>query len=332
MKDDILLELYDYCGKKYNKKEMTDYLNKLGEKIPYHLEGITQDNFIRNFMDWFVLERVMPETGKRLTESYVEEHPELDAETKKKILNTNKIIVSKFVVIAKDGLNLNLKDMENGSYYNVVQVSNNPQIQANTMILGRIFPWGQIYRFAGVMALGYTPMILDPDSMMHAYEKKEIERSENILLSPSTKLTAVLNKYPFQWVDDMCEALSLESEGRKNEKAKCITDKLMGNINAIINKLPEKSKEALALILKNGGFVKYSLLQKYDNEMTWWWNSHPPKSTIGLLRLHGLIVVGKMPQGAKTFKTVLIPKDIKEEIEKQDCFKMKKPAGQQKEL
>jgi len=40
MKDDILLGLYDYCGKKYNKTEMTDYLNKLGEKIPYHFEGI----------------------------------------------------------------------------------------------------------------------------------------------------------------------------------------------------------------------------------------------------------------------------------------------------
>src|SRR3989338_8426781 len=98
MKEDILLKLYDYCGKKYSKKEMTDYLNKLGGKIPYHLEGIDQDNFIRNFTDWFVLERVMPETGKRMTESYVEEHPELDAETKQKILRTKDIIFSEFVV------------------------------------------------------------------------------------------------------------------------------------------------------------------------------------------------------------------------------------------
>ncbi len=238
MKDDILLELYDYCGTKYNKKEMTAFLNQWGEKIPYHIKGIDQDNFIRNFMDWFVLERIMPETGKRLTESYVEEHPELDEETKQKILKTKNVIASEFVVIAKGGLNVKLKDRKTGNYYNVVQISNNPQIQANTMILGRIFPWGQIHRFAGVMALAYTPMILDPDIMMHHYEKKEKERAESFILSSSTKLTAVLNKYPFQWVDGICNALSLGIGGRKNDKVKDIAEKLVTNLSEIVNRLP----------------------------------------------------------------------------------------------
>ena len=314
MKDDILLGLYDYCGKKYNKTEMTDYLNKLGEKIPYHFEGIDRDNFIRNFMDWFVLERVMPETGKRLTESYVEEHPEIDEETKENILNTKNIVFSEFIVINKEGLHIKLKDRKNGNYYNVVQISNNPQIQANTMILGRIFPWGNIYRFAGAMAIAHTPMILDPDIMMHHYEKKEIERAESIILSPSTKLTAVLNKYPFQWVDGICSILSLGTGGRKNDKARDIAEKLMAGLPVIINKLPDKSKEALNFILQNGGSVKYSLLKEYDDEISWWWNNHPPKSTLGLLRLYGLIVVGKMPQSTKLYKTALIPRELQEKI------------------
>ena len=201
MKEDILLELYDYCSKKYSKKEMAELLYKFEEEFPYHIEGIDKQNFIRNYMDWFVLEKIMPETGKRITESYVEEHPELDEEKKQKILNTKNLIVSKFVVISKGSLNLKIKNMKDGSYYNVVQVSNNPQIQPNTMIIGRIFPYGNIYSFAGTMILQHTPMIIDPDIMMHAYEKKEIERMENIPFSPSAKLTAVLNKYPFQWID-----------------------------------------------------------------------------------------------------------------------------------
>ena len=265
-------------------------------------------------MDWFVLEKIIPQTGKRLTESYVEEHPELDEETKQKILNTKNIIISEFIVIAKDGLNLKLKDRKNGSYYSVVQISNNPQIQANTMILGRIFPWGQIYRFAGVMALAHTPMILDPEIMMHHYEKKEIERTESIILSPSTKLTAVLNKYPFQWVDGMCSILSLGTGGRKNDKARDIAEKIVTDLSVIIDKLPDRSKEALKFILNNGGFVKYGLLKDYDNEISWWWNNHPPKSTIGLLRLYGLVVVGKMPQGTKLYKTALIPKELQEKL------------------
>ncbi len=316
MKEDILPELYDYCSKKYSRTEMTTFVNSSGDEFPYHMEGMDMNAFLRNFMDWFVLEKVHPLTGKRLTESYVEEHPELDEETKLKILGTKNIIFSKFVVIAKDGLNVKLKDMENANYYNVVQVSNNPQIQANTIILGRIFSWGHISRFAGVMALAHTPMILDPDIMIHAYEKKEIERAENIILSASTKLTAVLNKYPFQWVDGMCDALSLETGGKKNEKVKDIAEKLALSLPAIMSGLPEKSKEALTFILKNSGSVKYSMLKDYDDEITWWWNDHPPKSTIGLLRLHGLIVVGKMPQGSKLYKVALIPKDIQVELQK----------------
>jgi hypothetical protein len=221
------------------------------------------------------------------------------------------------VVIAKDGLNVKLKDMKSGNYYDVVQVSNNPQIQANTIIDGRIFPYGDIYLFAGAMMIMHTPMIVDPDIMMHAYEKKEIEKAESILLSPSTKLTAVLNKYPFHWVDGMCEALSLETSGRKNEKAKDIVEKLIDELPKVIGMLPEKSKKALTFILENGGFVKYNLLKDYDGEITWWWNNDPPKSAIGLLRYYGLIVVGKMPQCARLYKVALIPKDIRVDLQNQ---------------
>ena len=314
MKDDILPELYNYCHQKYNKTEMTQFINQLENEFPYHIEGMDTNSFIRSFMDWFVLEKIIPKTGKRLTESYVEEHPGLDEEKKQKILNTKHIIASEFVVIAKEGLNLKLKDRKTGSSYSVVQVSNNHQIQANTLILGRIFPWGQIYRFAGVMALAHTPMILDPDIIRHHYEKKEIERAESIILSPSTKLTAVLNKYPFQWVDGICGILSLGTGGRKNDKARDIAEKIVADLPAIVNQLPDKSKEALCFMLQNGGYVKYNMLKDYDDEISWWWNNHPPKSTLGLLRLYGVIVIGKMPQGTKLYKTALIPKELQEKL------------------
>ncbi|MEW5896664.1 MAG: hypothetical protein AB1668_03160 [Nanoarchaeota archaeon] len=314
MKDDILLELYDYCGKRYSQKEMEEFMRKFEKEFPYPIEDIDPQNFIRNYMDWLVLEKVLPATGKRITESYVEEHQELNEEIKQKILNTKNVIVSKFVVISKEGLNLKLKSMLNGNYYNVVQISNNPQIQANTIILGRIFPWGQIYRFAGAMLLMHTPMIVDPDIMMHMYEKKEKERAESLILSPSTKLTAILNKYPFQWVDGICNALSLGTSGRKNDKARDIFDKVTNDMPKIIHELPEKSKEVLKLLLQSGGSVKYNLLKDYDDEITWWWNSNPPKSTIGRLRVHGLIVVGRMPQSSKFYKVAMIPKDLQEKI------------------
>lgn len=320
MKDDILLELYDYCKGKYGKK-MQEFLEQFAEEFPYYIKGIDEQNYLRSFTDWLILEKMMPETGKLITESYVEEHPEFDEERKHNILNTKKVIASKFVVIGKNNLNVKIKDMKDGRYYNIILITNNPEIQPNTVILGRIFPWGDIYRFAGAMLLAQSPMIMDPDIMMHAYEKKEIERAENIILSPSTKLTAILNKYPFQWVDAICEAFSLDTAGRKNEKVKYIANELKEKISNIIQNLPEKSKKALKFILQNGGFVKYGLLKEYSNEIPFWWNNESPESDIGILRLYGLIAVGKMPQGTKLFKTALIPKDIRKEIERNGLLK-----------
>ncbi|MFH1711123.1 MAG: hypothetical protein ABH840_02315 [Nanoarchaeota archaeon] len=283
MKGDILLELYDYCKEKYGKK-MHEFLEQFADEFPYYIEGIDKDNHLRSFIDWLVLEKVIPETGKLITESYVEEHTEFDEERKQNIFNTKNVIASEFVVIGKKGMNLKIKDRKDGKYYNVVQVSNNPQIQANTMILGRVFPWGNIYRFAGAMMLAQSPMIMDQDIMMHAYEKKEIERAENIILTPSTKLTAILNKYPFQWVDAICDALSLDTTGRKNEKVKDIANELKDNIPNLIQNLPEKSREVLKLIVQNGGYVRYGLLKEYSDEIPLWWNNHPPESDIGILR------------------------------------------------
>lgn len=295
---------------------MAHLLHRLEDEFPYYIEGVDNHKFIRSFMDWLILEKIMPETGKRITESYVDSHPELDEETKQNIINTRNVVASRFVVVAKNGLNVKLKNMKDGIYYNVMQVSNNPQIQANTIILGRIFPYGSIYRFAGAMILQHTPLIVDPDIMMHAYEKKEIERAENIFLTPHAKLAAALNKYPFQWVDGICQALSLGAGGRKNEKVKDIANKIIANIASIINELPEKSKKALTLVMNSSGIVKYSMLKEYDDEIPFWWSNRLPSSTIGLLRLYGLIVIGKMPQGTKMCKIAMIPKDVKEELEK----------------
>lgn len=312
--NDILLELYNYCSQKYSQKEMARLLHSSEDEFPYHIEGIDQHTFIRNFMDWLVLEKIIPGTGKRMTESYVDDHPELDADTKQKILNTKNVIASKFVVIAKDGLHVKLKDMKSSSYYNVVQVSNNPQIQPNTIIIGRLFPYGETYRFAGAMVLQHTPMIIDPDIMMHAYNKKEIERAESIILSSSTKLTAVLNKYPFQWVDGICNSLSINNKITKNIKAKMIAHKLENELSSIINSLSEKSKKAFKLVMNSGGFVKINELKNYDSEIDFWWNERPPTSTIGVLRLKGLIVVGKLSINNKMHKIALIPKDVQETL------------------
>ena len=49
----------------------------------------------------------------------------------------------------------------------------------------------------------------------------------------------------------MCEALSLDATGRKNEKVKDIAAELKNNITSVVQNLPEKSKEAFRQLLLN---------------------------------------------------------------------------------
>ncbi|MBI2647376.1 hypothetical protein HYW99_02775 [Candidatus Woesearchaeota archaeon] len=114
----------------------------------------------------------------------------------------------------------------------------------------------------------------------------------------------------------MCNALSISTKGRKEEKVKYIAEHLNINLSSILAELPDKSKDALKLILKNGGYIRYGELKEFDDELPYWWNNEQPASSIGILRLYGLLTVGKMPYSGRMFKVALIPKDIKEELEK----------------
>jgi len=83
-------------------------------------------------------------------------------------------------------------------------------------------------------------------------------------------------------------------------------------LSQIVSELPEKSKEALLLCLKQGGVVKYGQLKDYDDEMDFFWKDEMPSSTIGALRQKGLFIVGKMNFGDRQFKVAFIPIEIRD--------------------
>ena len=241
---------------------------------------------------------------------------------KQNLLGMKNVISSEFIVLSKNNLELALKDRKTGKIYPTRLYSNVSGIGRNTLITGRIHPFGTFYRFAGAFMSYNSPMILDADVLMNAFEDKSIERVESMILAPYAKLTAILNKYPFQWIDGICDELGIDIKEIKDAKVRLIADKLQGNIQEIIAKLPQKSKEALNLILNNGGFLQYGKLKAYDDDISFCWNECPPTSTIGILRLKGILAVGKMPIAGRMYKVALIPKDIRELIQNQMMVKL----------
>lgn len=301
--------LFEYTMEKYENK-LDEFYDKFFDEFPYDYKGISDELHFKNFIDWLMIEKKLPETGKTIVEEFVCQHPELNEEMKQKLLNMKNVISSEFVVLSKNKLELTLKDRKTGNLYPARLYSNVSGIGRNTLIIGRIHPFGTFYRFAGAFISHNSPMILDTDVLMNAFEDRSIEQAESIVLAPYAKLTAILNKYPFQWVDGICDELGIDVKEKKDVKVKLIANMLQSNIKEIIAAIPQKSKEALNLILNNGGFLQYGKLKAYDDEISFWWNENPPKSTIGILRLKGILAVGKMPIAGRMYKVAVIPKDI----------------------
>ena len=307
--------LAEYAGNKYGNK-FAGFHDSFYSEFPYKIEGLDRDTYIKNFMDWFIFEKRLPETGKTIVEEYINEHPEIEDSTKQLLLGTMNFISSEFIVISKNGLNLLIKDRKSDKRYNAIFQANNPNIGRNTVLIGRIHPFGDTYLFAGAIGLYNSPMILDPEIMMDAYEHGMVNDAEKLMLTTYSKLTAILNKYPHQWVDGICSQLSIDTKGKKNIKAQAIAEKLKKDMPLILASLPQKPKEALRILLDNGGYANYGKLKEFDDEVSFWWVDKPPRSTIGILRVNGLLAVGKMPINSRMYKVALIPEDIRDEVKK----------------
>ena len=314
--EDFKKGLFEYFMKKYENK-LSEWHAKFSKEFPYNYEGMDNDAYAINFMDWLMFEKTLPEIKINIVDEYISDHPELSFDDKAALLGTRTIINSEFVVISKKGKELILKDRKTSHTYPAVISANIPGLGRNTLIIGRIHPFYNTYRLLGIFVLHNSPMILDHDVMMNAFMDGRIKDAENILVSSNTKLTAVLNKYPSNWVDGICLSLGLSKNGKKNEKAKIIQEHIMSNINDIISALPQKSKDVLHILLENNSFARYSILKEYDDKISYFWESEEPTSDIGILRVKGLLVIGKSVENGRKYTVALIPKELRESIQKQ---------------
>jgi len=307
--ENINQAIFEYANKKYGKQSkqlFQGYIDEFPEK-DWELPDETWRN---NFLAWLFFEKVLPQTGMTIAEEFAENTPDLSPEMKEKVLQMKNIFRSKFLVISKNGLVLKIKDMERGDVYNVKLLNESP-VFPNSVITGRIHPFGDHYRFAGVFRMSISPLILDPEVLFCAYENGELKRIESIPLRQSSSLQSILNKYPYHWIDWMCKHYGLK-ERLKKEKIRAIENKIVNDLPQIISKLSEKSKKALTFCIKQGGVVKYGQLKDYDDDMDFFWKGEKSVSTIGMLRQKGLVVVGKMVFGNRQFKVAFIPVEIRE--------------------
>ncbi|MBE0523777.1 MAG: hypothetical protein IBX40_05515 [Methanosarcinales archaeon] len=310
--------IYEYANEKYGNQAYEQFRRYVDE-FPEKDWELPDETWVNNFLAWLFFEKVLPQTGLTIAEEFAENTPELSSEMKENVLNMKNIIRSKFLVISKKGSFLKIRDGKKGNVYNVKIITENP-IFPNSEINGRIHQFSDHYRFAGVFQMSTSPLILDPRVLLGAFENDKLKKIESIPLRRVSSLKSILNKYPAHWIDWMCMHYGLKG-GLKKDKVLRIEDKIVNDLLQIVLKLQDKSKEALALCIEQGGVVKYAKLKNYDDDMDFFWKEENPVSTIGMLRQKGLMVVGKMVFGDRQFKVAFIPVEIREGLKSVLCSK-----------
>jgi len=307
--DNVNQAIFDYADEKYGERS-EELFQRYIDEFPEKDWDLPEELWSNNFLAWLFFEKVLPETGMTIAEEFAQNSHDLSPEMKENVLQMKNMIRSKFIVISKKDLFLNMKDMKTKKVYKV-KLPAPSSVSANNMITGRIHPFGDHYCFSSVFTISTSPLILDPDILMSAYENDGLKKIESILLRKGSSLQSIMNKYPAHWIDWMSKHYGLK-ERLKKDKIQMIENKIVNDLPQIVSKLPEKSKGALAFCIKEGGFVKYGQLKGYDDDMDFFWKEGKTLSTIGILRQKGLMVVGKMALGDRQFRVAFIPVEIRE--------------------
>lgn len=148
-------------------------------------------------------------------------------------------------------------------------------------------------------------------------EWREQEDTKPIRLDPT--LNIALNKAHWQIVDAICHTLDFPSKGKRQDKARKITELLTDakQLRAVVKKLSHPMKLALERILDNGGWIRWKVLtREFDDQEgdEWFWNEKPPKSLLGRLRITGLMFVGTAKVGNGKTIVAVIPTDLREPL------------------
>lgn len=284
---------------------------------------------------WFITEKVLPSRGRTVLEEFVEKYiAPKDPEVAKRLLRSKSMIRGSFKVLDVTYYPCVLVDhLESGKrYLAVTKIPPSPQAKetflTGSVIKGKIHPWWDKYFiFDGILTREPTReeiasqmgFIFDPGIIMERYESDQIRKFESISLNLKTTLSSAFNKYPSQWVDGMCSAsgISIKQVRTKRDKIDALVSKLENGYADYLlrERFTEKQIAILEMLHRGGWVLKYGQLTKqFSSETTFWWVEDPPTSDIGVLRLHGFIVIGKLPEGGKHYKVAVVPVELRSTV------------------
>ena len=172
--------------------------------------------------------------------------------------------------------------------------------------------------------LDQEPSLITNDMMgvmidQYMQQMKEEESSKPITLNSGIR--ALLKNMPVGWVNAMSDFWEMPDERLKRDRIRNIIEFLtrVDSAEMIYDALDDEMRQLLSMLIENKGFAKYNIVSKKfggEEDDSYWWEEEAPDSTIGRLRMMGLIAVGKANFNGRRYKTVIIPKDVRPLVDK----------------
>ncbi len=320
-------KLYEYAKENYDEECM----NSAGE-CPDYLD-LPDTLFYKQVYTWFIYEKILPGTGKTVVDEFVSKFfDDTDYPQAQRLLLNKETIRGVFIVRNSSHFPLVILEHKDSSteYLAISRTGDSNESRRlfanDNVIYAKIHPYlnNRYYVLDGIITdlrsaseMRKSPfMMFNPDLLLEGYEKGQVKRFESILLKNQTTLQSAMNKYPSFWVDGMCKAIGIDIKRvtNKREKIREVISRLVsGRAEDILkNKFGDAQKQILSIVLGDGGISKFGKLSKqFSSELRLFWNEDPPKSDIGILRLYGFLIVGKMADKGRLNKVALIPIELR---------------------
>ena len=130
----------------------------------------------------------------------------------------------------------------------------------------------------------------------------------------------LLERLPREWIQAMADFWHLPKRRLKRDHILDLQQWFAapGAAAALAGALEEAERACLADLLAKGGICEYEqLAAKFGSEEgdDYWWSRKPPVSTIGRLRLMGLLFVGRDPAKSQAGRIVMIPEGLVQQVE-----------------
>ncbi len=161
--------------------------------------------------------------------------------------------------------------------------------------------------------------IFDVRSVMNHMENVYRKRAEEKAVSPQLRLAKALSDCPAHWVDAICRSWGLPVKGTKRDKAAGLAA-TFGNVEELkkgLASLPPESLQALTLLLEEGGWAKTGVLTRRfgnDDADSFFWETQPPRSPLGRLRVRGLCFLGRANFEGRNYKVAVVPVELRQPL------------------